>query len=463
MDVGLVDATSELVADAALNIDLKVQDGAPEREPAVDAGDVNAMDSLDTGVQDQGLSDALPPTELMLRSPFGDPTQLEVRTQGIYAIWWDPRFDHDGDTELMFRLLNAIREDCLDNLGLEDPPNPAAGYFYNVYIHHGEDDGFPNGWGNGQGTDLYGMPFLTLPDGAHIDEANLYHEGFHIFQYSANAPGFEYRGDSQWYIEATAQWYSASKLPDNMMAFLEAGAITANPHLALWHSFENEAPGDPRDWLFQVRQYGMHTYLFFLTEVAGVDADLITNGFYSGTQLMPQQYHYEAIGGDLLRSHFSDWAAQNTADLAYLTREQVERARLEIEFVADENNLNPFVVTVPNRGTEGWFRPAAALMPRGWGYNVIRINHSGSARYRISVEGDEFGSQGAPAHFEGRIVVTSAAVPRYESIEMLSPLEGHGMIDVVADDADVYIIVAALPEHFTGHQTYGYRVRITRE
>ena len=193
------------------------------------------------------------------------------------------------------------------------------------------------------------------------------------------------------------------------MAFVEAGAITANPQLTLWHSFENEAPGDPRDWLFQVRQYGMHTYLFFLTEVAGVDPDLITNGFYSMTRLTPQQYHYEAIGGDLLRSHFADWAAQNTADLAYLSREQVERARLEVEFVGDENHLNPYVVTLENAGTDGWFTPPAALTPRGWGYNVLRINHSGSARYSVLIEGQPRGSEGTPSHLEVRLVVRGAA------------------------------------------------------
>lgn len=79
-----------------------------------------------------------------------------------------------------------------------------------MYIHHGEDDAFPTGWGNGQGTDVDGMPFLTLPDGAHVDPGNLFHESF-------------------------------------------PGAITANPQLALWHSFGNEAPGDPIDWLPQPR------------------------------------------------------------------------------------------------------------------------------------------------------------------------------------------------------------------
>lgn len=46
----------------------------------------------------------------------------------------------------------------------QDPPNPPAGYYYNVYLHHSGQDGdsLPAGWAMGQGTDPYGFPFLTI-------------------------------------------------------------------------------------------------------------------------------------------------------------------------------------------------------------------------------------------------------------------------------------------------------------
>ena len=87
----------------------------------------------------------------------------------------------------------------------------SAGYFYNVYIHKpgGPNDLFqPLGWGNGQGTDSNGFPFLTLPNGVLGDWLNDAHETFHIFQYNANSPGFASSGNSQWYIEASANWYA---------------------------------------------------------------------------------------------------------------------------------------------------------------------------------------------------------------------------------------------------------------
>lgn len=404
------------------------------------------------------------PADYAFQTEFGNADTLEVVTDGIFAIWWYPQFDHAEDAVQMFAQLQQIRRDCLDNLGMMDPPNPAAGFYYNVYIHHGAEDDFPEGWANGQGTDSFGMPFLTLPQGAHTDVANLYHEGFHIFQYQANAPGFAYAGDSQWYIESAAQWYLAKNLPGDENAFIEAGAISANPHLALWHSFSNQAPGDPTDWLFQVRQYGMHTYLFYLTSQASVDPDIISGGFYSGTFSSPQRYHYEQVGAENLRGYFADWAAHNTAGFDYLTPGQVARAQSEVDNVGDQDNLHPYVVTLRNTGTNGaWFRPQADLMPRGWSYNVIRIETTQAATYSFTLDADELGSEQAVGRYAARVVVKSGDETSYSQFEMTSPQDGSASVFVSGEESTVYVIVAAVPENFEGNQTYGYSLKIDVE
>eukprot|EP00091_Calanus_sinicus_P014006 TRINITY_DN31241_c0_g1_i1.p1 TRINITY_DN31241_c0_g1~~TRINITY_DN31241_c0_g1_i1.p1 ORF type:complete len:134 (-),score=26.05 TRINITY_DN31241_c0_g1_i1:65-466(-) len=81
-----------------------------------------------------------------LQTYWGSEDTLSVATRGIFAIWWDPVFDHGGDAEPLFEILDYIRDDCLYSLGMADPPNPSKGYFYIVYIHHGDQDLFPNGW-----------------------------------------------------------------------------------------------------------------------------------------------------------------------------------------------------------------------------------------------------------------------------------------------------------------------------
>ena len=83
--------------------------------------------------------------------------------------------------------LISVRDDCLNNMGMKDPPNPGSGFYYNVFIWH-RGDIFPEGWGNGQGTDQFGFPFMSIYFSWNPNSV-LYHEGFHIYQYVSNSPG----------------------------------------------------------------------------------------------------------------------------------------------------------------------------------------------------------------------------------------------------------------------------------
>ena len=72
------------------------------------------------------------------------------------------------------------------------------------------------------------------------------------------------------------------------------------------------------------------------------------------------------------------------------------------------------------------------------------------------------GSPGAPAHFEGRIVVFGGVETRFLDMEMSSSLSGSGSVTVSSSDQQVMMVVAAVPEFFESSQTYGYQVKITR-
>ncbi len=454
---------SEAPLDVGSPLDAATTDAAPTDGGPTDGGPTDAVAAdvgspLDAGPDAGQVVDAGAPP-LRLQTEFGDPNVMEVRTSGIWAIWWYPQFDHAADAQWLITRLDEVRDLSLNDFGMQDPPNPGRGVFYNVYIHHGADDPFPTGWANGQGTDRFGNPFLTLPNGAHLDPGNVDHEGFHVFQYSADSPGFAYSGDSQWYIESTAQWFGATRSPTDINTFVEAGAIDGNPHLALWHSFSNEAPGDATDWMFQVRQYGMHTYLYYLTEVAGVSRDVITAGFFGGVQASPQRYHFDRLGQDGLRRHFADWAARNTADFDYLTRDQVRRARLEVQNVGDPNNNNPYVAEYIDQGTRGWVRPPDPLKPRSWAYNVIKVTNTSSASYGVHLRAD---AGPRSPHFEARLIVMTPGGPAFSDVVMTSPLAGSITTDVTAAVDELYFVVVSVPEHFSGYESYGYEYRITR-
>ncbi|MEM1417941.1 MAG: DUF6055 domain-containing protein [Myxococcota bacterium] len=422
---------------------------------------------VDAGGPDGGLEDAGSPDlgddagvvpiyeDLRPNYVFAEAADVEVRTMDVFAIWWDRRFEHEEDVPTLFARLMDVRRDCLGRLGMADPPNMADGFYYNVYIHHGADDVFPEGWGNGQGTNRFGHPFLTMPPGAARDPSNVAHEGFHIFQYEATSPGFAYRGDSQWFIETTAQHYAASRYPDVVGAFVEVGALSSNPQLTMWHSFGNEAPGDARDWLYQVRQYGMHAMLFYF-EQEGVDPAIFTEGFYAGTSLLPQEYLAQEIGAELPEL-FADWAAHNTAGFDYLTPAQAERAALELDLVADAENIFPFAAELSGPNAE-WQRPAERL-PRSWAYNVIRVTLDAPAELHFELEGDATGSEGATSRFQLRAVVPDDGGFAIAEGTMDDATNGRSVVSSPA--GDTFFVVASVPDHYRGNQTYGYRFRVT--
>ena len=119
---------------------------------------------------------------------MGSQTTLSVQTGGIFAVWWDKKFSHTNDADFIISILQEARNECLTNLGLQDPPNGERGFYYNVYIHHYGEDLFPEHWWLGQGVDSYGLPFLGVAQDT-INRLSILHESFHIFQFSSNSPG----------------------------------------------------------------------------------------------------------------------------------------------------------------------------------------------------------------------------------------------------------------------------------
>ncbi|MCU0690077.1 MAG: DUF6055 domain-containing protein [Polyangiaceae bacterium] len=383
----------------------------------------------------------------------------QIYKDGIFAV--HAAGISQNDAKWLLARLAEIR--CVSlAYGMKDPPPVQRRWYYNVFVHTGVD-----GFGNGQGTDSWtNMPFLTLPSGASMQPGNVDHEGFHIFQYRSNSPGFAYSGDSMWFIEAAAQWFAATRLPDEPDSFVEAGAIVYNPHLALWHSFNNKAPGDPGSdmWTYGVRQYGLHTWLIYLTERRGVPRNAIPAGSYSGTSQSPQEYYYRQVGTERMRTYFADWVAHSRADFDYLTRAQAERAQREIDhFISKGNKVDPYVAELSSAGTGGaWRSPPAALKPRGWSFNTVRIPNPASGSYTLAIQGDPTGSAGAASHFEGRVVVMyGEANGRFTAMNMANNLSGNATVTVNAGARELYLVVAAVPEHFAGNQNYGYKYRIT--
>ncbi len=402
-------------------------------------------------------------SQYTINSEYGNLTECDTVTSGIYIVWWDNNWDRQAEAELLLSYMNNYRDVCLNDLAMQDPPNPTDGYYYNVYLHQSGDI-FPDEWANGQGTDTNGYPYLTLPIGAHNDWINVGHETFHVFQYSGTSPGFEYSGDSQWYIEAAANWFSAIQNPNDDRAFLEAESLVRLPHVALWLSYDNFPDSYPQNWQRYVHQYALALFLYYLSEETDVPDNLITDGLYAGTTDLPQEYFFNQIGGSVFRNHFIDWAAHMTNSFDFLPENQITRFETEWDDYADPLDDNEFIAVYQNTGSNGWVRPENDKVTTGWSYNTYKINNESTESYTFELNSDMFGSEGSPSYFQGKIIVQNTEIgTSFHDLEMDSDQEGSIILNLTPEDTSVYFIVASMPEIFTDvEQVYSYEIKISK-
>ena len=407
-------------------------------------------------------------SQYTVNSTFGNFTDCDTMTSGIYIAWWDNDVDYSPQVGTLLDSMLSYRAACLDELGMQDPPNPEDGYYYNVYIHRPGDVNdvfFEYGWGNGQGTDINGYPFLTLPNGVLNDWVNNSHETFHIFQYNANSPGFAYSDDSQWYIEASANWFAGIRNLEAPRAFVEAESLVRVPQVPLWLSYGNYPSYYPSNWQRYVHQYALGLFLYYLTAEAGVPETMITQGFFAGTDELPQEYLYNQLGGDVFRNYFTDCAAHMTSHFDFILPYQAETNENEWNDYADPLDDNEFTRTYNNSGSDGWYRPADSLATTGWSFNTYRVLNSISGYYTFQYQGDPTGSYGSPAYFQGKVLVLNENTgASFYDLDPVNDLEGSLTLNVSPGDTAMYFIIACMPEVFQDFeetfQTFSYEMQI---
>lgn len=398
----------------------------------------------------------------VLLTDFGNVIDNDYLISDYFAVWWDARNDFSAGAQQMLDWLVEVKSQSLQ-LGLRDPPNDDRGTYLNIYIHvpGAGNDNYPDDWGAGVGTDSNGSPYMTIGTNVMSDPLFIRHEGFHLFQFTRSSAGFEYAGDGAWFTEATANWFAALDYPTDVRSYVAAGTVVANPQLALWHAFNNGAPGDPANWNRQVRQYGLNTWLHYLTTIGGAPVSVLVDGFNAGTSLLPQQYLFNQVPG--LAATFADWAAHTTAEMDYLTRPQWQRAMQELQTAGDASDRNDLVLHLTNEGTGGtYFEPPPGLAPRGWGYNVIRVTSTEAATWTFELDGLPTGSEGAAALFEARLLIRTAVSDTVRSVALTGGQDGSVEATTGLEPIEMYLVVAAVPEFFRGNQRYPYRVRVVR-
>ncbi|MEO1434313.1 MAG: DUF6055 domain-containing protein [Bacteroidota bacterium] len=405
--------------------------------------------------------------QFTINDTFADLAECDTMTRGIYIIWWDNDFNLDDQVEILLDSMLHYRDVCLNELSMADPPNVDDGHYYNVYLHANGYFASYN-WGNGQGTDSNGYPFLTLPAPAIGDFINAAHETFHIFQYNATSPGFEYAGDSQWYIEASANWFAARENPEEAGRFVEAESLVRLPHVPYWLSFDNFPDDYPQNWQRYVHQYALALHLYYLTDVVGVSEDLITEGLFNGTAELPQEYLYNELGGDAFRQYFVDWATHMTNNFDFIPTFQSDRNLQEWNDYADPTDDNQFVEVFDNEGTNGWFLPDSDKLTCAWSFNTYKLLNDQEATYTFELDGVPQGSQGDVSRFRAKLLVQNSTTgSSFYDLDLPNDLQGGLSLELSPEDSTVYFVIAAVPDVFEDEtddfQLFPYFMRITQE
>ncbi|MCF7674519.1 MAG: hypothetical protein K9N23_11180 [Akkermansiaceae bacterium] len=68
-----------------------------------------------------------------IKSTYATPETCAYKTQGVFIVWWDKNFDYATQAADTLETLAAVRDECLGTYHMSDPPNPLAGYYYDVH------------------------------------------------------------------------------------------------------------------------------------------------------------------------------------------------------------------------------------------------------------------------------------------------------------------------------------------
>ncbi len=408
-----------------------------------------------------------------IHSDFGNLTECDTLAQGRFLLWWDTDYPLAEASSILDRL-NSYADECNTDLNMNFPPNSQAGAYVNVYIHISGPDDYLSQFvgGNGVGTENYNTqfqgPYWSTGRGTAVgDFATAAHEIFHVMQYDSNSPGYEYSGSSQWYTEASASFYAMTRYPES--SWDDVYILRNLPQVPIWLSWTNLGESNyPMNWQRETHQYAMNILLYYWVEEKNVPVNILTEGYYSGTDLLPQEYIAEQIGMEPMRSYFVDFAAMLHNDYNFVPESQLGNALDNFNTYSDPTDIHEFVLELNNGGTDGWYSPNVDEVTTGWSFNTYKLLNSRNGSYTFTINGNPTGSYSDASNFRGKILVKKfgQAVNFYD-VPMASATQGEITINLTADDYEVDFIVASVPDRLdddqANFQTYGYQINITDE
>jgi hypothetical protein len=417
-----------------------------------------------------------------IQNEFSDASKLNYRSSDNFIVWWDKRYDQNHKGKDLLKWAEYTRQKSM-SWGMEPPLNSDKSLL-NLYMHLKGNEGagedvFNDGWGQGVGTDRFGMPFYTAPVRQNpmaiypnfTNVGSVIHEAFHLMQYKGTNQGqtFSYGPlDNRWYIEGSANWFEAiSAKIDPVLnpsgPFDSVPSYLFQPQLALW-SFGYQTNG-AATWSRAVHGYGSQIFLLYLTWNKIISEDFIGKSFYSKSRLSPQEFLYTNIPN--FEKVFKDFAVHIVVKDNVPTLEANAIRAREKEWLLygkqrgnakanGENDVNLYAFELKDQGTNGLVSPVEK--PQAWSYSVTKVDNTVAKKYTVDFVGDRSGSNGTASNFHLEYVIDQAGKFTYSNVDLTN---GVGSKEInVPSNSTLYLVTVSTPKLFGGDEAFNYKIKV---
>lgn len=392
-----------------------------------------------------------------LRDVIGEFPASRISTSEHFALKWgelDPVSADEAKT--LLDVLETAWAKEIDELGFP-APRKSDTHFVNVYVANTGAPTPKTGTPSYVRPDAEGVPYMVLGStirggGGDFVASTLAHELNHVSQQSS---GEFAEGDplvTRWYREATAEWIPRIVFPKSTYTGpnVSVAEYLLLPHLSVYYW---PTTSDALS-LEESHDYGASHWVRYAADRAGAGAIAAT--WKDTTKKTPHDALAAlfASNGTTIEDAFADFSARN-AVLDYPDGKAIE-AQLRKATVKHREDARPIALEIEGL-TETQQRPRDELLPRAYGYNVVRIRAAGPLLVRLN--GAEKGDLGTPARFRATFVQTEGAV-RYRALPLANEREAILYLSELRGPVEGYLVVCAVPSVLVPDETFDYGITV---
>ena len=416
-------------------------------------------------------------------SNWFDESELDFLASENFIVWWDKDFNFLHQSILLLETFEDIYNICKNN-GWGVPYSrivdglSAENHLMSLYIYdNGNNNDIIYSSGNARccgtgGNELEGIPYsgylqnwflLDNNDEYYIEEGGrmlMYHEGFHMMQFSTPEPSFVYSGDSSWWTESSARWFERTYgLPDWSgnwgTKYHSLCTQLLQPQVSLWRH------NGSKDWSYGMNGYEKGELLRYLIQYNHVSESFVFDTQYSQSGILPQEYLYQNITD--FETVYGNYASRYVSGLMYNDLEfnalneslkfwLENSCKQNINCNSETNTAynNQFVSEIDESGTNGYVTPVEKN--EAWSWTVVKMNTSKEQSFTIDFQPDNFGNEGTQSNF--KLYLTN------RENNLVQEVDFNGEI-TMNPNLDYFLVMVNTPQKFEGWETFDYQLKVT--